>query len=127
MMPTGDPMMINSATHSLACIAVRGYLKTHGYRYRSNLATMSPGRADLTVWGTGACVLELELKTGKGKQSEAQRAEQIALDKRLALYRVATVNKDGNRYDMAQVADALRELDRLNALLLGMKQTKDAQ
>ena len=112
--------MINAATHSLACIAVRGYLKTHGYRFRSNLATMNPGRADLTVWGImGAVTLELEIKTGKGKQSPNQRAEQIALDKRLALYRVATVGKLANgRWDMAAVDAALRDLDRLNALLL---------
>ena len=117
----------NATNHSHACIAVRAYLKTRGYRFRSNLATMNPGRADLTVWGQGGVTLELEIKTGRGKQSDNQRAEQIALDKRLALYRVAVINKQpGQRiYDMMDVILALKELDRLNALLLGALGMKD--
>jgi hypothetical protein len=108
----------NANQHSHACIAVRAYLKSNGYRFRSNLATMNPGRADLTVWGQGAVTLELEIKTGKGKLSSDQQAERNALFNRKALYKTATVNKLPNgRYDMKEVFEALLIMDNFNTIL----------
>lgn len=115
-------MPSNASQHAAACNSVRHHLESRGYRQRRNLACL-PGRADFTVWGQGAVTLELEIKTGQGKQSPAQRNEQAALTSRGALYRAAIVNKAGARYDMAQVDAALAELDRLNDLLRALLET----
>ena len=119
-------MPCNARQHANACAAVKNHLERKGYRQRRNLASPVPGRADFTVWGMGACTLELEIKTGKAKQSRGQLIEQDALASRGALYRCATVGKLPNaqglitrngRWDMSQVDLALQEMDRLNLIL----------
>jgi len=114
----------NANQHANACIAVKGYLEAHGYRQRRNLASPVPGRADFTVWGMGACTLELEIKTGAAKQSRGQTIEQYALTSRGALYRCATVAKlPTGRWDMSQVDAALQEMDRMNNMLRALLET----
>ena len=106
--------------HSDACKAVRNHLRARGYIVYANLAVGRGGRADREVVGNGPCVLFLEIKTGAAKLSPGQREEQIILDKRMALYRMARVNHlPGSRnYDFSQVDAAVAELNRLNGILL---------
>ncbi|MDD5395181.1 MAG: hypothetical protein PHE17_19335 [Thiothrix sp.] len=112
----------NAKQHADACKSVKHHIEKLGYRQRRNLSVVA-GRADFTVWGQGAVTLELEIKTGRGYQSAGQKVEQRAIDARGALYRVATVNKSGSRYDMAEVDAALAEMDRLNEMLRRLLET----